>query len=279
VRIPLFLGTVLAACLLNAGCGSAYREPLYSQDKDPVGTGETVNGGRNGTWTQRMSGGQVTWSGTYANGRRQGPWKEWNDEGKLLIECSYDQNRMHGEAKIYNWGVYAGTLDRIEFYDHGVKDGEWRYFDMKTGKITQIERYAKGRLQGGQLKVYRDGSLSETVFEKDVPILERSQRGGQLSVYQVDPQKRHQGLWVTVRDGLITSVVGMDRNVVREVLYTFTPIGTPPNQWQTKNEGSWSWTSIVSPRTKYSGGYDPATKEASLTEYDLHQVWTDVDRW
>jgi antitoxin component YwqK of YwqJK toxin-antitoxin module len=269
----------MAATIMASACSGGYREPYYTSDKEPAGTGEMVNGGREGIWTQQASNGQVVWRGTYANGRRQGSWKEWNEEGKALVECSYDQNRLHGEAKIYHWGINAGKLERIESYNHGLKDGEWRHFELNTGKILKIDRYAKGQLHGAQLTTYRDGSLAEVLFDKDVPVLERRQKGGELTVYQLDAQKRHHGLWITVCSDVITDVVQMENGEVRTSLYSYTLPGTQAGKRKAQPEGAWSWTAIISPRCKYAGGFNPATKEASVYRHDLLQVWNSGERW
>lgn len=279
MRLPFAPTIIMAATIMASACSGGYREPYYTNDKEPAGTGETVNGGREGIWTQQASNGQIVWRGTYANGRRQGSWKEWNEEGKTLVECSYDQNRLHGEARIYGWGTKAGTLERIESYDHGLKDGEWRHLDLKSGKITKIDRYAKGHLHGAQLTIYRNASLKEVIFDKDVPVLERFQEGRELNVYQLDAQERQHGLWITVRSDVITSVVQMERGKVLNCLYAYTLPGTPVDKRMTQAEGAWSWTVIISPRCKYAGGFNPATKEASVSRYDLLQVWSEHERW
>lgn len=59
MRLPYALTIIMATCLAQPGCTGDYRQPLYSQDKEPPGTGESVNGSREGVWTQQASNGEV----------------------------------------------------------------------------------------------------------------------------------------------------------------------------------------------------------------------------
>ena len=283
MRLALAPAIIMAVSLIFSGCSGDYREPYYTSDKEPVGTGEITNTFRNGVWTQQADNGQVVWRGSYANGMRQGSWNEWNADGTALVEANYDQNRLHGQIKIFGRGTMAGKLKYIESYDHGVKDGEWRHFDLRTGRISKIENFSKGKKHGRQLDVWESGGLSEVVYENGVSVLERVQNNGELNVQQLDAEGRHHGLWVTVVGDAIVGVSRSEHGAIRDskVLFFYTPPGTPPEKQMNEHVGGWSWTKYVSLKCRYNGGFDPITKNIGIYRYDYMGggVWNDVQRW
>ena len=281
MRLAIAPAIIMAVSLMMFGCAGDYREPYYTNDKEPIGTGDFANGIRNGVWTQQAGNGQVVWRGTYVNGLRQGSWKEWNANGAAMVEANYDQNRLHGQARIFGWGTMAGKLERVESYDHGHRDGEWRYFDTRKSTIIKIEHYAQDMKQGSELTISSSGYLHEVVFDKNVPVMDRIQQGNELNIYQLGVQRSKHGIWVTVVGDVITRVVHMEHGQVTDNLFTYTPPGTPPEKHAPQTEGGWRWTTYVSQNIKYSAGFKPAKNEIQISQYESrpNDIWAETQRW
>lgn len=80
---------------------------------------------------------------TYVNGLAQGTWTRYYKDGKTQVRGKYKDGQEVGECI---WYTVYGKPEIIGYYQHGVKNGWWRYFDT-DGKETK-----KFYLNGNELK-------------------------------------------------------------------------------------------------------------------------------
>ncbi|MFK7771181.1 MAG: hypothetical protein AB8F94_03540 [Saprospiraceae bacterium] len=68
--------------------------------------------------------------------------KEYHENGNLKSEGQYDaNNKGTGEWKFYH---ESGKLEKNGNYLKGVPDGDWKYYDEKTGWLNDIVEYKDG---------------------------------------------------------------------------------------------------------------------------------------
>jgi antitoxin component YwqK of YwqJK toxin-antitoxin module len=69
-------------------------------------------------------------------GKLQGEFRVYVD-GKISQEGNYKNNKFHGEFKSYD--LNTGKLSEIYEYENGVKSGKWIYLDSRGDTIKVIE--------------------------------------------------------------------------------------------------------------------------------------------
>lgn len=128
-------------------------------------------GRRTGQWVEKPGGGMgddvaAEW-GSYVEGRKVGAWYRYDREARVISIENFRAGVRHGEAKYFEDGVlsasgtYLGLRTQYKFdtvwvtdpitdvvsrriiaTDQGsLRDGTWRYYDPRTGRLTRVLKY------------------------------------------------------------------------------------------------------------------------------------------
>jgi antitoxin component YwqK of YwqJK toxin-antitoxin module len=118
--------------------------------------------------------------GIFVNNQREGLWRKYTLHGDLIAVENYRYGGKDGLCEYYtplgdklrdeNWRAYNpdAPYDTIPVYGTGsneilsykivkaerysVKDGDWSYYDLATGRIIKTEKYDRGHLLDGPRK-------------------------------------------------------------------------------------------------------------------------------
>ncbi len=111
-----------------------------------VEEGYLLNGAQNGAWITYYPEKNLPKSITYyVNGVVTGLYLEFNDRGQIEVRASYNQNKLDGP-----WGQYRfGRPTTLAHYKDGERDGVYKEFNMRDGKIRKEIHYKNGQYHGG----------------------------------------------------------------------------------------------------------------------------------
>lgn len=120
-------------------------EPGYEEE------GIFKNGKKEGTWRVYSLNSDILAIENYRFGGKDGVQKYFNKLGDLLREenwRAYNPDAPYDTIAVYGTGsneIISYKIVKAEQYS--VRDGEWKYYDPTTGRITKSEIYDKGHLQ------------------------------------------------------------------------------------------------------------------------------------
>jgi hypothetical protein len=121
-------------------------EPGYEEE------GIFINNKREGLWRRYTLQGDLIALENYRYGGKDGLCQYFTPLGDLIREehwHAYNPDAPYDTIAIYGTGnneIISYKIVKAEQYS--VKDGDWIYYDTKTGRISQIEKYDRGRLIG-----------------------------------------------------------------------------------------------------------------------------------
>ena len=90
----------------------------------------------------------------------------FNSKGKAKIKSEKRKNIdsknlvLHGSTKYYKRREHKNLLVKEMTYNYGSLNGEVRYYD-ENGKLTEIECYLNGVIEGFQIEFNEDGTESK----------------------------------------------------------------------------------------------------------------------
>jgi len=120
-------------------------EPGYEEE------GIFVKGKKEGIWRKYSLAGDIIAVEFYKLGGKHGVQQYYTYLGDLLREESwrgYDPDAPYDTVAVYGEGnneIIDYKIIKAEQYS--VRHGEWRYFDISTGRIAKVEKYDRGHLE------------------------------------------------------------------------------------------------------------------------------------
>jgi len=159
--------------------------------------------------------------GIFVKGKKEGIWRKYNLTGDILAVEFYKLGGKHGVQQYY---TYLGDLEREESwkgydpdapYDtiavygegnneiidykitkaeqYSVRHGEWKYYDVSTGRLAKLEKYERGHLE-------TPGSVAQATA---VPV--DKNKKAEKTPEMIEWEKKNKGKKKVVRDGRTTS--------------------------------------------------------------------------
>jgi len=159
--------------------------------------------------------------GIFVKGKKEGIWRKYNLTGDIIAVEFYKLGGKHGLQQYYtflgdlereeSWRGYdpEAPYDTIPVYGEGnneiidykitkaeqysVRHGEWKYYDVSTGRLAKLEKYDRGHLEV-------PGEVAKT---NAVPI--DKNKKVEKTPEMIEWEKKNKGKKKVVRDGRTTS--------------------------------------------------------------------------
>lgn len=107
--------------------------------------------------------------GLYIEQQKDSLWRIYSDiDGALVAEETYKLNRLHGESRFYN--PKSGNMSELITYKNGKKHGVWkRWYD--NGRLLNEATYENGQLQGAAVFYHPNGLVQfKGEYQNDVKV-------------------------------------------------------------------------------------------------------------
>lgn len=127
--------------LLMCSCGEAPAPPAPAK-ADPTAAPDTM---RDGQHVFRDAQGRKRTEGGFVGGRRHGLWNTYNSLGRLQSRNEYVDGLLEGPTITFRENgavLYQGQ------HRHGLKVGEWRFYDEAGEVARTVEFDEQGREMG-----------------------------------------------------------------------------------------------------------------------------------
>lgn len=106
--------------------------------------------------------GQLVSISNFKDGRLNGIFSAYDEHGLLVMESHFKAGILHGMMTIYD----AGKMQAKFMYADGIRDGESRHYNLKTGLLMGIEQYKADKLHGKSVWYTEEGGLlSEAMYQ------------------------------------------------------------------------------------------------------------------
>jgi antitoxin component YwqK of YwqJK toxin-antitoxin module len=117
-----------------------------------------------GSYVEYYHGGQKFSEGAFDQGVLEGVWKYWHENGQLCKAITYRDGKPHGKVEVFR---PDGTLEAIQNYNAGIRDGEWVGFheDGETKKVQFT--FENGMMSGDRFTYYESGQERQKAQFKD----------------------------------------------------------------------------------------------------------------
>ncbi len=127
-----------------------------------------AKGRRQGAWRDFYPNGQLRYEGQFKNDKCKGTFKYYDELGNLKATNEFDKS---GEKALNKTYAENGRLIATGYYVGQKKEGEWKYFDAKSGQLRLVEDNKNGKVHGwSRLYNPNNGTLAEeTQFVEGQP--------------------------------------------------------------------------------------------------------------
>jgi antitoxin component YwqK of YwqJK toxin-antitoxin module len=126
--------------------------------------GRYINGKRTGVWRRYWPNGNVMSEITYQMGRPRGEYRTFYPNGKVEELGSWDLDRNTG--KFQRWHPNGQLAQDFVFNDHGVRDGEQKYYH-ENGQLAVQVTVEEGREDGTLKRYAASGELQQVAQFND----------------------------------------------------------------------------------------------------------------
>lgn len=207
---------ILIFCtVLWQNLAAQYKSYKISIKGDTINTVD-INGLRQGPWVVHVDPlrGEPGYEeeGYFVDDKKEGQWRKYNLSGDFIAFENYTHGDKDGKSQYFNqmgtlireesWHAYNPDkpYDTIPVYGEGnnniisyrivkakpysVKDGEWVYYDSRTGRIARTENYERGRMVNRQ---GMNAMVSDEPMEKIKPkeVIEYEQKNSKKKKVKV----------------------------------------------------------------------------------------------
>ena len=109
----------------------------------------------NGQYKEYYENGKIKQETSYSKGLKEGSEKVFMNNGDRVMESEFKDDKLHGEHKRY----FQNRLILHSHYKNGILDGEYKGFNMISGKLEEHCFYKDGKLDGEYIMYYDDGNI------------------------------------------------------------------------------------------------------------------------
>lgn len=126
-----------ALLLVSAACGSP-EAPATTTPKPEQTAPDTLRDGRHVFKDEQ---GRKRMEGGFMGGRRHGLWTTYNSQGRVRSRSEYVEGLLEGPTVTFRDN---GALYYQGQHQHGVKVGEWRFYDEHGDLVRTVTFDAEG---------------------------------------------------------------------------------------------------------------------------------------
>jgi antitoxin component YwqK of YwqJK toxin-antitoxin module len=127
----------------------------YDENKTLIGSGETLNDLKTGTWTTYYADGRVKSINSYLAGQLNGVQVNFTDRGQVEFQAFYKNGQLNGPWATFNNG---NRKKEERFYNMGKMNGVNRHYD-RLGKLQKEISYKNDVQHGIFIQYDADGNV------------------------------------------------------------------------------------------------------------------------